>query len=144
MITNDFFIRDYISADYEGVISLWALTGLGGAHRGDNAEIIDKTLSSGGKMLLLVEKNTGRIIGTSWLTNDFRRVYLHHFGIHPDFQGRGLASPLVEESIAFAKELGLQIKLEVHRDNHKAIALYKKFGFQYLGDYMVYIIRNFS
>ena len=35
----------------------------------------------------------------------------------------------------FAEATGMQIKLEVHRDNLKAIRLYKKWGFNYLGDY---------
>ncbi len=34
------------------------------------------------------------------------------------------------------------VKLEVHRSNKRAIELYKKAGFSYLGDYDVYIIRD--
>ena len=42
----------------------------------------------------------------------------------------------------YAHELDMQIKLEVHRSNHIAKALYKKYSFKYLGDYEIYIIRN--
>jgi ribosomal protein S18 acetylase RimI-like enzyme len=38
----------------------------------------------------------------------------------------------------------MHIKLEVHKDNVKALGLYKKAGFGYLGDYHVYIIRDIS
>jgi len=41
-----------------------------------------------------------------------------------------------------ARNKGLQVKLEVHRTNRKAINLYKSEGFQYLGDFDVYIIRD--
>jgi len=55
-----------------------------------------------------------------------------------------LATSLLETSLAFAKETGLQIKLEVHQQNKKAIELYQKAGFINLGDYGVFIIRNYQ
>lgn len=138
----DFEIRDFSPTDFPQVEELWKITGLGGSQRGDNLEVINRTLKHGGKLLIMTIPSTGKIIGTSWLTNDFRRVYLHHFAIHPDVQGKGLSHPLVEASIDFAKGCGFQIKLEVHKDNQKAIKLYEKHGFSFLGDYLVYIIRN--
>ena len=44
----------------------------------------------------------------------------------------------------FIREKGFQVKLEVHVTNLKAINLYKKYGFEYLGDYKVYIIRDIN
>jgi ribosomal protein S18 acetylase RimI-like enzyme len=38
----------------------------------------------------------------------------------------------------------LQVKLEVHSTNYKAINLYKKFGFTHLGEYKVFITRDIS
>jgi len=140
----EFFIREYSSDDYQEMIRLWESLGLGGAHRGDDATIILRTIEMGGKLLLMFDKHTHKMIGTSWLTVDGRRVYLHHFGIHADFQGKKLADPLLEASLKFAKSTGLQIKLEVHKNNDKALGLYQKAGFTYLGDYYVYIIRDIS
>ena len=140
----EFFIREYSSDDYQEMIRLWESLGLGGAHRGDDATIILRTIEMGGKLLLMFDKHTNKMIGTSWLTVDGRRVYLHHFGIHADFQGIKLADPLLEASLKFAKSTGLQIKLEVHKNNDKALGLYQKAGFTYLGDYYVYIIRDIS
>jgi ribosomal protein S18 acetylase RimI-like enzyme len=141
---DDFIIRDYRESDYPSLISLWESTGLGGAQRGDDAGVIQKTLQSGGKLLLLERMSDSGIIGTSWLTNDGRRIYLHHFGISPENQGHGLAHPLLKASVDYARSLNLQIKIEVHRQNKVALNLYKKFGFNYLGDYDVYIIRQFD
>ncbi|RLD73184.1 MAG: hypothetical protein DRJ10_18120 [Bacteroidetes bacterium] len=88
------------------------------------------------------DSNNEKIIGSSWLTNDGRRLYLHHFCILPKYQSKGLSKTLLDKSLAFAKEVNLQIKLEVHRDNTIAKELYHKGGFKYLGDYEVYIIRD--
>jgi ribosomal protein S18 acetylase RimI-like enzyme len=139
---NLFSVRDYRSGDFAEIADLWALTGVGGTHRGDNAEVIENTLRHGAKLWILIENSNQSMIGTSWLTHDHRRIYLHHFCIHPDYQGRKLAWNLLEPSLLYAKEKGMQIKLEVHRDNLSAVQLYLKAGFKYLGDYDVYIIRD--
>lgn len=139
-----FFIREYTEGDYPEMIRLWESLGLGGAHRGDDKNIIRRTIQMGGQLLLLVNPASGAIIGTSWLTVDGRRTYLHHFGIHADYQGNGLSKTLLDASLKLAKSYGMQVKLEVHTNNAKALGLYKKAGFSYLGDYQVYIIRDIS
>lgn len=139
-----FFIRDYQPGDFEGIDRLWAETDMGNANRGDNEKIIDDTIKIGGRLLVMEERETGKICGTSWMTFDGRRILLHHFGILPEFQGKGLASVMLCESLKHVKEKGYQVKLEVHKSNIKAIGLYKKHGFEYLGDYDVYIIRDIS
>jgi ribosomal protein S18 acetylase RimI-like enzyme len=134
-------IRDFIQSDFNALIDLWQRTDLGSALRGDNLEIIEQSIEMGGKMLML-ENSKGTIIGTSWMTFDGRRVHLHHFGIHPDYQHQGIGLRLAKESLKFVKQKGYQVKLEVHKNNLAAINLYKKLGFTYLGDYDVYIIRD--
>jgi ribosomal protein S18 acetylase RimI-like enzyme len=133
-------LRDYEEEDYSGLMELWEATSLSNKARGDNASTIRTTLLSGGRLILLLDQE--RIIGSSWITNDGRRLYLHHFGILPGYQGKGLAHLLIRESLAFADQKQMQIKLEVHRSNTTAVNLYKKYGFGYLGDYDVYIIRR--
>jgi len=134
-------IRDFKSSDFQSLVEIWLLTGLGSAQRGDNLEIIDQSINMGGKMLI-AENTNGRVIGTSWMTFDGRRIHLHHFGIHPDYQRKGIGLKLAKESLQFVKQKGYQVKLEVHKNNIAAIELYKKLGFTYLGDYDVYIIRD--
>ena len=140
----DIHIREYVDNDYPEMIRLWESLGLGGAHRGDDEQVIRHTIKMGGQLLLMIEKDSDSIIGTSWLTVDGRRTYLHHFGIQSDKQGNGLAKILLDASLKLAKSYGMQIKLEVHKDNMKALGLYRKAGFTYLGDYQVYIIRDIS
>ncbi len=137
-------IRDYIAADFPEVNQLWNDTGMGGAVRGDDEQVISNTLNTGGRLRIMTTEESGEIIGTSWLTTDHRRTYLHHFGIKPAWQGQGLSKMLLEDSLEIARQAGMQIKLEVHETNLKALHLYKKYGFKYLGDYEVYIIREFG
>ena len=135
-------IREYSENDYNDVINIWSLTGMGGAERGDDHLTIQRSIDMGGKLLLLIEDDTAEVIGTSWMTYDGRRIHLHHFGILPYYQGKGLSKKLLKASLDFAREKGSQVKLEVHSTNVKAIKLYSSNGFMYLGDYDVYIIRD--
>jgi ribosomal protein S18 acetylase RimI-like enzyme len=134
-------IRDYKPGDFPEVEDFWQRKGLGGSHRGDTELILNNTLKAGGHLLLLCNVN-GKIIGTSWLTNDKRRTYLHHFGIEENYRGQGLSKILLKASLERAAADGYQIKIEVHRDNHIALRLYENAGFKALGDYDVYMIRN--
>ena len=134
-------IRDFKASDFEGLSQLWILTELGNPQRGDNLDIILHSIQLGGKMLI-VENENAEVIGTSWMTFDGRRIHLHHFGIHPDYQRKGIGLLLAKESLRFVKAKGYQVKLEVHKNNRAAIELYQKLGFKYLGDYDVYIIRD--
>jgi ribosomal protein S18 acetylase RimI-like enzyme len=139
---NNHKVRDYSNKDFEGLNKLWQETNLGGAQRGDNAKIIQQSIKLGGKLILLENSETKEIIGSSWMTFDGRRLHLHHIGVKPEFQNQGLGKLLTRESLKFAKKKGYQIKLEVHKDNNKAINIYKKLGFLFLGDYNVYIVRD--
>lgn len=48
-----------------------------------------------------------------------------------DFWGLGIGSAMLREMITIAENWGLhQIELEVFEDNHRAIALYRKMGFE--------------
>ncbi|MDK2978883.1 MAG: hypothetical protein PWP52_1597 [Bacteroidales bacterium] len=139
-----FVVRDYQNSDYQKLNELWEVTGLGGSHRGDDEKIIAHSLEIGGRLIVIENTETGEIIGSSWMTFDGRRIHLHHIGVKPEFQNQGLGKLLTKESLKHAKAKGYQIKLEVHQSNRKAINIYKKLGFTFLGDYDVYIVRDLN
>jgi [ribosomal protein S18]-alanine N-acetyltransferase len=139
---GELIIRDYQEKDYDEIASLWHLTGMGNLVRNDSPDIILRTLEYKGRLLVMEDLSEGKIVGTSWMTYDGRRIMIHHFGILPDYQGRGLSKILLKKSLEYVKEIGAQVKLEVHAANTKAINLYKKFGFVQLGEYDIYIIRD--
>ena len=134
--------RDYQVGDFPYIQKLWLATDMGGAHRGDDATTIEATLAHGGRFWVLEDQQGGPLAGSAWLTTDGRRLYLHHFAIRPDLQGRGLGRELLNQVMAAARSMGLQLKLEVRRDNTRAQKLYRRGGFQPLGDYEVLIIRE--
>jgi len=140
MNPENIHIREYKKEDYKALLNLWQETDLGNPARGDNHQIIQQSINIGGKLFILEYDN--KIIGTSWITFDGRRLHMHHFGIHPKFQNKGFGKTLLKNCLEFAKEKGYQIKLEVHKDNLSAINLYTNAGFNFLGDYDLYIIRN--
>ncbi|SRR6056297_684281 len=135
-------IRDYQREDFDELQQLWQNLDMGGLERGDTPEIIEQCNQIGGRLLILEDHATGDIAGSSWLTFDGRRVFLHHFGIKRSYQGKGYGKMLADASLDFVKQKGYQVKLEVHEDNRTARALYEKFGFSALSGYDVYIIRK--
>jgi ribosomal protein S18 acetylase RimI-like enzyme len=143
-INNEFIVRHFRNGDFDQISILWDLTEMGNQLRGDDNKTIEDSIRIGGAMLILEEIKTEKVCGTSWMTFDGRRIHLHHFGILPEYQRKGLANILMRASLKFVKSKGYQVKLEVHQSNSKAINLYKNSGFEYLGDYDIYIIRDIS
>ncbi|RXJ98881.1 GNAT family N-acetyltransferase [Arcobacter sp. CECT 8986] len=97
--------------------------------------------------LIFIIKYQGICVGYClWLKRKkFYRLY--SFAILSKYQGKGLASKLLDFSIINLKEKSLQ--LEVRVSNEKAILLYEKFGFKkvkVLKDYYVsedaYLMRR--
>jgi len=133
--------RDYHQGDFSELNHLWGELGMGGEERGDTEEIILRTLEMGGK-LIIMEDDAGRIIGSSWMTFDGRRLFLHHFGIKKTYQRKGLGTKLAIKSLEYIRSKGYQVKLEVHKNNLIAKKLYEKAGFFAFTDYDIYMIRK--
>ncbi|MBN1518583.1 MAG: GNAT family N-acetyltransferase [Spirochaetales bacterium] len=133
-------LRDYVEGDYVSLVELWASTGVGNPARGDTAESIQRTLDQGGRLVVL--DSEGWIVGSAWLTDDGRRLYLHHMAVAPSLQGKGLGRMLMNAAMDTARERGMQMKLEVHRDNGRARALYESCDFAPLEGYDTMIRRR--
>ena len=135
-------IRDYRPEDFAEVVELWRQTGIYTKERGDTAELILQCNRQGGRFLILEDPESGEPAGTSWMTWDGRRIFLHHFAIRPDLQGKGLGRELAVRSLEFARTKGCPVKLEVQRKNVAAVKLYSSLGFQRFGDYDVMMNLN--
>ncbi|PKQ64894.1 hypothetical protein BZG02_03320 [Labilibaculum filiforme] len=135
-------LREYEALDYQSLLRLWEITDLGGNERGDNATSIERSLLHDGKLWVLERTESKEIIGCCWLTNDSRRLYLHHLGIHPEYQQKGYGKLLTKRALTHAKNLKMQIKLEVHHTNKIALNIYNQLGFKFLEGYEVMIKRK--
>jgi ribosomal protein S18 acetylase RimI-like enzyme len=140
ILRDSVILREFGEEDFDSLAGLWTLTGIGNPARGDDLECIRRSLECRGSLLVIACKSD--IIGSLWLTDDGRRLYIHHMAVHPDWRRQGLARRLMETARAEAGARRLQMKLEVHRDNAGAIALYRAFGFETLGEHEVMIRRE--
>ena len=125
---------------YAKIISIWDKTGISNPERADSFDSIQRTLENVG--ILLLAYMDAILVGTIWLTNDYRRLYIHHMAVLPEFQKQGIGRSLLQEAIQIADKQGLQAKLEVHSDNAAALNLYRSMGFKVLDGYLVMIRRN--
>jgi len=125
---------------YAQISAIWIACQVANPARGDTYEAVIHTLANGGRMLIAYESEL--MIGTLWLTHDFRRTYIHHMAVMPDYQNRGIGKLLMQRALEISTELGYQAKLEVHTDNPSARKLYENEGFTYLDGYLLMINRH--
>jgi ribosomal protein S18 acetylase RimI-like enzyme len=60
-----------------------------------------------------------------------RHVATLGMAVAPEWRGRGVGSALLAEAIRWARAMGVEkLALSAYPDNHAALALYRKFGFQ--------------
>lgn len=93
-----------------------------------------RSLQDPNTVMILCEVN-GKIAGNCNLARHNKLKTRHRASIGialmSEFWGLGIGTAMFEEMIRIGKELGIeQLELEVFEDNHRAMALYKKMGFQ--------------
>lgn len=99
--------------------------------------------------LLLVAEVNGEAVGTSGLHpggNTLRRAHAWYLGISvdPKAQGQGVGSALMRAMVDWADRWAgiLRLELHVYTDNTRAIALYRKFGFEIEGTHRAHALRD--
>lgn len=90
--------------------------------------------------MILLAFDGSEIVGNASIAGTDNARFGHRkslaISVRKDHWGQGIGSGLMERLIAFARECGSEvISLEVRSDNHRAKALYEKFGFQSYGVY---------
>ncbi|TSD40406.1 ribosomal-protein-alanine N-acetyltransferase [Rhodococcus sp. KBS0724] len=72
--------------------------------------------------------------GIALLGNSFcPESEIHNIGVDPAHQGRGLGSLLLRELLSHADKHGGPVFLDARVDNHSALALYRRHGFDVIG-----------
>lgn len=75
------------------------------------------------------------LVGYSVMSRGSKTPYIRRIGILPDFRSRGLANDLMGRMLAVAEEEGVSVvHASVQQDNHAAIGLNHKFGFETTGE----------
>ena len=121
-------IRRMNIEDYDSIIALWKASEGIGLSAADSRDGI----------ALYLEKNPGfsftawvdgQLIGAVLCGHDSRRGYLHHLAVSKDFQHRGIGKALAECCMQSLIEAGIsKCHIFVYRENHNAIAFWKKTG----------------
>ncbi len=110
--------------------------------------ITDMPGGSTANELFLVAECNGRVVGNAGLHGNpnLRRRHVMGFGIAVDANahGQGAGSALMTALFAWADDWAqvLRIELTVFADNHRAIALYERFGFEHEGRHRAYALRQ--
>lgn len=61
--------------------------------------------------------------------------YVANIAVLPEFRHCGIASVLLENAVKICREKNLAfLSLEVRKSNENAVSLYKKFGFEFVGE----------
>jgi len=93
-------------------------------HRGCGAAILEAST-------VAREPGTDRPAGFAVVTEtSVRKAHLAQLAVDPEFQGRGLGRLLLTRTIERLAEMGYDgLSLMVSRENHRALDLYRSFGF---------------
>ena len=89
--------------------------------------------------VMLVAFDEGELVGTGAVSSISGKNRFAHrrdiaISVRKDYWGKGIGSGLMNLLLDFCKKTGAEsVELEVRSDNERAIALYKKFGFEKIG-----------
>ena len=131
-------IRLYRPADKEGLISMYAglsQEALRWSMPPYNSQRIERWISNMENTITLIAHDENRVvghlqisIGTSPRFREMGDLFIY---LHQEYQNVGLGTALMNQAITLARERRLhRVELTVVADNHRAIHLYEKVGFQ--------------
>jgi RimJ/RimL family protein N-acetyltransferase len=131
-------LRTFQLSDKEGLISMYSALSqesLRWSMPPYNRERIEWWTSNLENRIGLVAREGDRVIGHLQISIDtsppFRDAGDLMIYLHQDFQNAGLGAALISEGIRQAHERRLhRLELTVVADNHRAVRLYEKLGFQ--------------
>jgi L-phenylalanine/L-methionine N-acetyltransferase len=105
--------------------------------------------SKAGQDLLLVAERDAQVVGTAGLHvagPQVRRRHAMYVGLSVarEAQGLGVGTALMQALVDYADRWAhvLRLELTVYVDNARAIALYRKFGFEVEGTHRAYALRD--
>jgi len=137
-INDQFFIRNY----KKGEEAFWAEVETAAGEFKTEKEALEHFEKEFGpyrdemeeRCFFVAYKDSDRVIGTAtaWYNNDFkgeRYGRVHWVGIHPEFQGRKLAKPLLAAVMMRLAKYHNKAYLTSQTTSYKAINMYMDFGF---------------
>lgn len=100
-------IREIHPDDYEEMFELWKNTpGMGISEADSKIKMHQFLLNNLGLSFCFKEGN--RIVATSLCGHDYRRGYIYHTAVLPEYRGRGIARMLVRKNLEQLKTAGIE------------------------------------
>jgi ribosomal protein S18 acetylase RimI-like enzyme len=81
-----------------------------------------------------VIQTSGRTVGYIQTVAHAEFLYLLNIALHPDVQGRGFGTRLVQRLQRQAVRRGVPVNLSVFRTNRRAMSFYQRLGFRQIGE----------
>ena len=82
----------------------------------------------------LARAHSGKLVGYFVLMSAVEEIHLLTIAVHADWQGKGVGRLLLDKVLAEATELQMKsLLLEVRPSNECAIAMYRDYGFEQIG-----------
>lgn len=123
-------IRTMDIADYEKVYALWmSCKNMGFNNLDDSREGIEKFLRRNPGTSFLAE-DSDRIVGTVLSGHDGRRGFIYHMAVAEEYRRQGIASNLLEKTLAALKNEGInKAALVVFNRNEAGNKFWESQGF---------------
>ncbi len=137
-LDSDSGIREIHPDDYAEMFELWKNTpGMGIGKADTEIRIREFLLNNPGLSFCFKEGN--RIIGTSLCGHDYRRGYIYHTAVLPEYRGRGIGRMLVLRNLEQLKAAGIgKCHLFVFADNALGNGFWHSMGWTRRGDICIY------
>lgn len=123
-------IRTFQERDSQAVIDLWQVCGLTRSWN-DPLRDIRRKLSLDDGYFWVVENDAAAIIGSAMFGYDGHRGSVYYLCVHPDAQGAGIATGLMNEIETTLREAGCpKINIMVRTSNVPVIDFYEAAGYR--------------
>lgn len=122
--------RPMLPEDFQALHELWTTTPGVDVTRADTQEGLERFLNRN-QGLSFVAESGGQIVGAIMCGHDGRRGFIHHLVVYTPFQRQGIASMLVNRSLATLELIDIEkCHLFIRRDNKTGLKFWKKAGWQ--------------
>ncbi len=106
---------------------------------------LDEMLSGSPFLEGFIFEKEGKVVGYAELSYSFapevggKSIFIEEIFVDEDHRGQGIGHMFLDYCVSLVSEETRRIRLEATRSNEKAIALYRRYGFEEL-DYMQMVV----